>query len=107
MGQNMEIAFDKAYLIDGPSMDVTLAHFPLKDGFTLNCLMPDMMTMKNKSISIKYIGLENNLHKVEAVSQENENDKTTFWIDTTLKMARKMEVVMPAMGNAILTMELK
>jgi hypothetical protein len=66
-----------------------------------------MMTMKNKTISIKYIGLENNLHKVEAVSQENENDKTTFWIDTTLKMARKMEVVMPAMGNAILTMELK
>ncbi len=107
MGKNMEIAFDKAFLIDGPSMDVTLAHFPLKDGFTLNCLMPDMMTMKNKTISIKYIGLENNLHKVEAVSQENENDKTTFWIDTTLKMARKMEVIMPAMGNAILTMELK
>lgn len=107
MGQNMDITFDKAYLIDGPSLDITLAHFPIIDSFTLICLMPDILIMKNKTISVKYIGLENGLYKVELVNLENEDDKSTFWIDTTIKMARKMEVIMPAMGNAILTIALK
>jgi hypothetical protein len=40
---------------------------------------------------------------VEIKANENSNDNTTFWINPTTKMAEKMTQVIPAMGNAKMT----
>lgn len=107
MGQEMNIQWDGIAISDGGTLDMTIAGLPLKDGYTLHCNMPDLMSGKNKIVTVAYKGLEDGLQKVEIVNTENSADKTTLWIDSSIKMARKMVSVMPAMGNAIMTINMK
>lgn len=107
MGKEMNIDWKGAYILDGPSLDLLIAGLPLADGYKFLCNMPDLMTMKNKKVIVSYLGLENNLQKVEVVNDENKMEKTTLWIDTKTKMAQKITRVMPMMGNAVMTVEKK
>jgi hypothetical protein len=69
--------------------------------------MPDIMSGKAKMVEINYLGKENGMQKVEVINTENESDKTTLWLDEQYKMARKIIAVLPAMGNAVMTITMK
>jgi len=110
-GKKMEIEFTGAILHDGPGVDQIIARWPLKDGFSLVAEVPDMTTMKAKQVKISVTGKEtvktDECMKVEMVSTDNANDKTTFWINPKTQSADKIVSVMPAMGNAVMTIEKK
>ena len=62
-------------------------------------------------MTLKVVGNEmiNNVNcmKCEIVSNENANDMTTLWINPTSKMAEKTIQVVPALGNAKITITKK
>lgn len=106
--QKMDIPFTGAYLSDGAGLDLLVAGLPLRKDYTLAFEMPDMMSGKAKQVTLKVTGNEavNNADcmKCEIVSNDNPADITTLWINPKTKMAEKMEQVLPAMGNAKITM---
>jgi hypothetical protein len=108
-GQKMEMDFGGAYWMDGPGCDLILAKWPLKEGFSIVTDIPDMTTMKAKQVTISVIGMEKissqECWKVEMTSTDNTADKTTFWIDPKSGSALKMVSVIPAMGNAVMTIQ--
>jgi hypothetical protein len=110
-GKQMEMEFTGAMLQDGPGVDQIIARWPLKDGFSLVVEVPDMTTMKAKQVTISVTGKEtlktDECVKVEMVSTGNANDKTTYWINPKTLSADKMVSVIPAMGNAVMTIEKK
>ena len=110
-GKKTEMEFTGAVLQDGPGVDQIIARWPLKDGFSLVVEVPDMTTMKAKQVKISVTGKEtiktDECVKVEMVSTDNATDKTTFWINPKTLSADKMVSVMPAMGNAVMTIEKK
>jgi hypothetical protein len=110
-GKKMEMEFTGAMLQDGAGVDQIIARWPLKDGFSLVVEVPDITTMKAKQVKISVTGKEtiktDECVKVEMVSTENASDKTTFWINPKTLSADKMVSVMPAMGNAVMTIEKK
>jgi len=110
-GKKMEMEFTGAILQDGPGVDQIIARWPLKEGFSLVAEVPDMTSMKAKQVKISVIGTETvktvECVKVEMVSTDNASDKTTFWINPQTLSADKMVSVMPAMGNAVMTVEKK
>lgn len=111
MGQTIDIPMDGAYLSDGAGYDLVIAGLPLKDGYTLSYLVPDAMTAKSKQVNLKVTGTEKvnaaDCFKVEIVSVDNPSDKTTMWINPKTKSAEKMVSVIPAAGNAIMTITKK
>jgi dienelactone hydrolase len=110
-GKKTEMEFTGAVLQDGPGVDQIIARWPLKDGFSLVVEVPDMTTMKAKQVKISVTGKEtiktDECVKVEMVSTDNATDKTTFWINPKTQSADKIVSVMPAMGNAVMTIEKK
>jgi dipeptidyl aminopeptidase/acylaminoacyl peptidase len=110
-GKKMDINFTGAWLADGPGVDQIMAKWPLETDFSIVTEIPDVTSMKAKQVKINLVGKENLnstiYYVLEMVSTENENDKTTFWINPNTKMADKMVSVMPAMGNAVMTIEKK
>lgn len=111
MGQTIDIPMDGAYLSDGAGYDLLIAGLPLRDGYTLSYLVPDAMTAKSKQVNLKVNGTEKvndaDCFKVEIVSVDNPSDKTTMWIDPKTKSAEKMVQIIPAAGNAIMTITKK
>ena len=110
-GKKMDIPFTGAYLSDGAGLDMLVAGLPLKKDYSLAFEMPDMMSGKAKQVTLKVVGNEmiNNVDcfKCEIVSNDNANDITTMWINPTSKMAEKTVQIMPAMGNAKITIDKK
>ena len=110
-GKKTEMEFTGASLQDGPGVDQIIARWPLKEGFSLVVEVPDMATMKAKQVKISVTGMEtiktDECVKVEMVSTDNASDKTTFWINPKTLSADKIVSVMPAMGNAVMTIEKK
>lgn len=110
MGQNVDLEMKGAYFSDGPGMDLMIAGLPLAKGYQLAFLMPDAMNMKSKEVLLNVVNEEKvdekNTWKVTITSVENKKDKTTLWIDQASKKALKIEQVIPAMGNAKMTLTL-
>jgi dipeptidyl aminopeptidase/acylaminoacyl peptidase len=106
-GNKIEVPFSGAYLCDGAGFDSVIAGLPLQKDYQLIFEVPDMTTMKAKMVTLKVLGNEminaKDCLKVEIKANENSNDNTTFWINPTTKMAEKMTQVIPAMGNAKMT----
>jgi len=106
-GKKMEIPFTGAYLSEGAGLDYVIAGLPLKKDYSLAFEMPEMTSGKAKQVTLKVTGIEkfNNVDclKTEIVSNDNPNDITTMWINPTTKMAEKMTQVLPALGNAKMT----
>lgn len=107
MGKDMEIPYEGAFMSDGAGFDQIIAGLPLADGYKLSFNMADMSTMKPKQVKLSVDGKEKvndvDCWKVNISSFENESDKSTFWINPKDKCAEKIEQVMPAMGNAVIT----
>jgi dipeptidyl aminopeptidase/acylaminoacyl peptidase len=110
-GTKMEVPFSGAYLSDGAGFDSVIAGLPLQKDYQLIFEIPDMTTMKAKHVTLKVIGNEtvNNIDclKIEIKANDNTTDCITLWINPTLKMAEKMTQIIPAMGNAKMTMTKK
>jgi len=65
------------------------------------------MTQKLKTMKLEVLGKEDGKWKVKVYNNENEKETATMWIDDNKKLATKMEMIIPAMGNAKLTSVLK
>ncbi len=106
-GNEMEITYEGAFISDGAGFDHLLAAMPLDKDFHLICNMADMTKMKSKEVEISVDGKESvngvECWKVNMVGIENENEKSTFWINPDGKYAEKIEQVIPAMDNALIT----
>lgn len=110
MGKNIDLELEGAYFTDGPGMDLMISGLPLEKGYQLAFLMPDAMNMKVKEVFLNVLNEEKidekETWKVTIISVENNKDKTTLWIDKATKKALKTEQIVPAMGNAIMTLKL-
>ena len=111
MGREMEVAFEKVYVSDGPALDMLIGGLPLQNDFELVFDMPDLASMKAKQVKLKVLGKESigngNCWKVEIKATENENDVINLWINTVTRSADKVVQMIPAMGNAKMTMTKK
>lgn len=107
MNKEMEINYTGAFMSDGSGFDQIIAGMPLKEGYELSFNMADLATMKPKQVVLFVEGKEQfnekDCWKVTLTSVENENDKSTFWINPEDMCAEKMVAVIPAMGNATVT----
>lgn len=110
MGKNIDLELEGAYFTDGPGMDLMISGLPLEKGYQLAFLVPDAMNMKVKEVFLNVLNEEKidekETWKVTIISVENNKDKTTLWIDKATKKALKTEQIVPAMGNAIMTLKL-
>lgn len=111
MGKESVIPVQGAYMTDGAGVDMIIARMPLQQGYQTSFYTVDMMTMKPKQIILTVLGKEKmngvDCWKVTTVNAEQENDKTVLWIDPVKKMAVKTEQTIPALNNAVMTVELK
>ncbi len=107
MGQNMSIEIEGASINDGPAMDMIIAGLPLKENYELIYSIADMSTMKTKQKHLKVLGKDGENWKIQITNTDNEAEKTLVWINPTLKMADKIEQIIPAMGNALMTITRK
>ncbi len=107
MGQNMSIEIEGASINDGPAMDMIIAGLPLKENYELIYSIADMSTMKTKQQHLKVLGKDGENWKIQITNTDNEAEKTLVWINPTLKMADKIEQIIPAMGNALMTITRK
>ena len=110
-GKNLEIPMKGAYINDGPGMDQLVAGLPLKKDYKLSFEVPDIISMKPKPMTLTVTGEEEvnkvKCLKVEVVSEENANDNIVLWINPSTKTAEKMVQIIPAMGNAKMTITRK
>lgn len=107
MGKKMEIPYTGAFMVDGAGQDMLIAGLPLAKGYALGFQTADVMTMKAKSNTLTFVGEEEmngvKYQKVEVVNNDNAAEKQTYWINPTTKKADKITSVIPAMGNAVMT----
>lgn len=106
-GKSMEIPMSGAYISDGAGYDLIISGLPLEKGYTLTFQIPDILTEKAKTVILTVTATEkiNNTDctKVEIINAENASDKATLWINPKTKSAEKIELIIPAMGNAKIT----
>jgi dipeptidyl aminopeptidase/acylaminoacyl peptidase len=111
MGNTAAMNFTGAFISDGPGMDQLIAGLPLKTGYELIFSMPNISSMVTKQTVLNVLGEEpyngNTCWKVNITATENENDKTTLWINKVTNVADKIESIVPAMGNAKMTYTIK
>jgi dipeptidyl aminopeptidase/acylaminoacyl peptidase len=107
MGNVIEMMMEGAYIADGAGYDRIIAGLPLKEGYTLSYLVPDLISAKTKQMDLKVVGKEKignvDTWKVEMVNPENTTEILTMWIDPTSKESVKTIQILPAMGNAVMT----
>ncbi len=106
-GNASEVSFSEVLIVDGPGSDLVFAGLPLAQGYQLVFETIDQLTMQAKKVTLTYIGEEvlndTKYIKVETVANADANEKTTYWINPATKKADKMVSVIPAFGNAVLT----
>lgn len=106
-GNASEVSFSEVVIIDGPGSDIVFAGLPLADGYKLSFETVDQITMQAKKATLSYIGEEEvngtKYLKVETVTEADANEKTTYWINPATKKADKTISVIPAFGNATVT----
>jgi hypothetical protein len=111
MGNTAAMNFTGAFISDGPGMDQLIAGLPLATDYQLVFSMPNISSMVTKQTVLKVVGEEsyngNDCWKVNITASENENDKTTLWINKATNVADKIESIVPAMGNAKMTYTIK
>lgn len=104
-GTEVKIPFESAYVSDGAGMDLVIAGLPLASDYTVSFEVPDVMSAKAKQVTLTVEGTEevNGVTCTKVVLTAEANDTMTFWINPAAKLAEKMEYVIPALGNAKMT----
>jgi hypothetical protein len=107
MGKKVESPIKGAFLMDGAGYDLMISRFPLAEGYKISFSNFDFMTQKIKTMKLEVIGKDNGQWNVKVYNNENEKENVIMWIDGEKKLATKMEMILPAMGNAKITSVLK
>lgn len=111
MGRDINIEADGMIMSDGPGVDLIFAGMNMKEGESISYYVADFMTAKAKQMTLTHLGTEKvdgkDCTKLEVRSVENENEKTTYWIDNTTKSSVKYIANMPAFNNAVMTVTKK
>ena len=106
-GNTMEIEIEGALLTSGPGYEHMLAAMDMSEGDEVNVTMPDIMSMKGKQMLVKHHGTEEvegvEHHVITIASHDNENEKTTLWVNADTGTFVKSEQTAPAMNNAVIT----
>jgi len=98
MGKEIAVKSDKGIIIgDGAGYDIFLSALSLKEGDQLSYYVADIMTTKPKQFIVEH-------HGNNSISIDDENDSKIFWLDPSTKEAIKMEMLMPSLGGAKVTM---
>ncbi|MCU0707732.1 MAG: prolyl oligopeptidase family serine peptidase [Pirellula sp.] len=109
-GSTKSLAYEGAMLCVGPARDAIVSGIDWKDGDSLVVSVVDLMRMQVVPQQLKVEGDESidgvDCLKVTLTDAENLADKTTIWIDTKQRKAIRVEQVIPAFGNAKMTMKL-
>ena len=107
MGKEIPVEVDGLMLSDGPGYDMLLSSFGMKKGDELSYFLVDMMTGKAKQVVAKHEGVETidgkELSLIVVTAIENANDVTKMWMAKNGSGAVKISAVLPAMGNAKMT----
>ena len=110
MGTTMSADVEGVMVADGAGADMVIARMPLTEGFATSFYQFDAQSGKNKKMNLKVAGKEmineQECWKVTLTNTENEAEMQTLWIDGKKGMALKSTSVIPAMGNAKVTMTL-
>lgn len=108
-GQQAEVEFDGALLSDGPGREALVGGLPLDEGDALVVMMVDMAGLKVSPRRIKAEGTDQvdgqPLLKISITGVDNPAEKTTIWLDPESRQAERVEQVLPALGNATLSMQ--
>lgn len=111
MGKTSEMPLKGVCVVDGPGCDVIFGGLPLASGYSFVFETPDPATMKTKQLVLSYLGEEHMngvaYKKAETVNTDDKNDKATYWINPQTRKADKIVAVLPAMGNAVMTITRK
>ena len=115
-GQDKPIAADLGGALygDGPASSQVLAALPLQEGYSATFRNFDPQTQKAKLMQLKVTGVEQvtvpagefSAFRVEIGSADGGNDKGTLWVAKDSRKAVKLEVALPQMGGATMTLEL-
>lgn len=111
MGKTKELTLSGAHFTDGAGMDMLVARLPLAEGYTTAFATVDASSMAEKKLLLKVIGKEKvkgvDTWLVQMTNFDNEKDVVKMWIDPTRLLAVKMTSIIPAAGNAEMTIELQ
>lgn len=94
MGNNVELRSERQLFADGAGFDLFLASLPLTDGYKWNLDVADITTGKVKEMTLEVIGKEmikgSDCFKVELTSEDDMNDKVTYYIDPSSRSAMRI-----------------
>jgi dipeptidyl aminopeptidase/acylaminoacyl peptidase len=98
---------------DGPGSGEVLATLPLADGYSTTFKNLDMRTFKPKAVELKVVGSEQvtvpagtfDAYRIEV--NADDGGKGTWWIAKSPRKVVKHTAVSPAMGGALITLELQ
>jgi dipeptidyl aminopeptidase/acylaminoacyl peptidase len=129
MGQSIQLAIDPnkivytqndktenvplngIFIVDGPGTDIILGNMDLKKDVQLIYETLDFTSMKLKQNELIYLGEEmvNQVKciKVKTVNLQNPNDYSTYWINPKTHVAEKMQTIITAANNAVMTIQKK
>ncbi|HMQ07585.1 MAG TPA: S9 family peptidase [Saprospiraceae bacterium] len=106
-GNNIDIQFKGAYILDGAALEVIAAGLPLVTGYQLGFEMPDLMTAQAKTMLLEVKGTDtvngSDCFVIHVNSVTNPTDKMTIWLNKQTLQTEKIEQIAPAMGNAKIT----
>jgi len=111
MGKDMAIETKGLAISDGAGVDMLIGALGMKKGDKLAYYVADMMTMKPKQIIAEHHGTESmdgkSYNKITLTNAENDNEVTALYFNPATQIAERMESVIPAMGNAKMTITKK
>jgi len=106
MGKDMPLECEGKMVCDGAGFDILLGNMGLKKGDKMTYHIVDVQTMKAKKVTAEHKGTATYMDKphqqITVTGSENENDVTSYYYNDKNE-AVKIEAVMPAMGNAKMT----
>lgn len=110
----MAIKLERPIVVDGAGADLVLARVPFKEGEIATMETVDVMTAQIKKYEVKLVGTEKITVPagsfdtyIISMNQIDGGEKSTFWISAADKKMIKTEAILPQMGNAKMTVELK
>ena len=106
MGKEMAVESEGAMICDGAGFDIMLGQMGMKEGDKMTYNIADMMTMKPKKVVAEHKGTEDYMgqpHQLITVTNtENENEVTSYYYNAE-NVPVKVVAMMPAMGDAKMT----
>ena len=116
-GQEIKIdhALENALYADGAGANEIIARLPLKQDYQATYQNLDLQSNQVKTMVIEVVGEEEvtvpagtfDTYHIEVKSANGDPGQTELWVDQASRKTVKSKAVLPAMGGAVMTSELK